>query len=79
MLEQDPGDLAWRKSTFSQNGGCLEAAPLPGGLIGVRDSKHPEAGHQVYNAVEWRAFLAGVRNGEFDYLAPASTPVSDLI
>ena len=68
----------WRKSSFSNGGGCVEAAQLSGGLIGVRDSKNPDAGHQVYNAVEWRAFLAGVRNNEFDYLAPTPAPASDL-
>jgi hypothetical protein len=68
-----PSDLAWRKSSFSAANGCVEAAPLQGGLIAVRDSKNPQGGHLVYNAHEWQAFLAGVRNGEFDYLAPASS------
>jgi hypothetical protein len=36
----------------------------------VRDSKDPAAGFLLYEAAEWRAFLAGVRNGEFDHLAP---------
>jgi hypothetical protein len=76
VFETDVPELAWRKSSFSGNG-CVEAAPLPDGLIAVRDSKNPDAGHQVYNAHEWQAFLAGVRNGEFDYLAPASPPATE--
>jgi hypothetical protein len=70
VLDFDFDALDWRKSSFSGPNGCVEAAPFPDGMIAVRDSKNPGAGHQVYNAQEWRAFLAGVRNGEFDYLAP---------
>ena len=72
-------EVPWRKSSFSSANGCVEAAPLPGGLIGVRDSKHPQAGHQVYNALEWQAFLSGVKNGEFDYLAPTSPATEGLL
>ena len=79
MFDSEFTDPAWKKSSFSNGGGCVEAAPLGDGLIGVRDSKNPDAGHQVYNAHEWRAFLAGVRNGEFDYLAPSSGPADSLI
>lgn len=73
MLHSDH-DLPWRKSSFSGPNGCVEAAPLNGDLIAVRDSKNPQGGHLVYNAHEWQSFLAGVRNGEFDYLAPAPSP-----
>ena len=69
MSDFDVVDLPWRKSSFSGQNGCVEAAPLHNGMIAVRDSKNPHGGHLVYNALEWRSFLAGVRNGEFDYLA----------
>ncbi|MGI8336878.1 DUF397 domain-containing protein [Actinomadura scrupuli] len=41
--------ITWRKSSRSGGGGtggqeCVELAALPGG-IGIRDSKHPDAGH----------------------------------
>jgi hypothetical protein len=75
----DPSDLAWRKSSFSGTNGCLEAAPLANGLIAVRDSKNPRDAYQVYNADAWRDFLDGVRNGEFDGLAPMPPFSSDLI
>ncbi len=70
MFDSDLAEPSWQKSSFSGQNGCVEAAQLNGGLIAVRDSKNPKAGHLVYNAQEWQAFLAGVRNGEFDYLAP---------
>jgi Domain of unknown function (DUF397) len=77
MPATDFDSLPWRKSSFSGSNGCVEAAPVREGLIAVRDSKNPQGGHLLYNALEWRSFLAGVRNGEFDYLAPVpSTPES---
>jgi len=60
-------DLQWVKSSLSySNGDCVEVASLPGGGIGVRDSK--DAGGPVlrFTPDEWRAFIGGVRIGEFD-------------
>ena len=61
-------DLRWRKSSFSGNGGasCVEVAGHDG-MILVRDTKDRGKGPvQRYTPDEWRAFVAGVRNGEFD-------------
>jgi hypothetical protein len=61
-----PG-LSWVKSSFSfANGNCLEVASLPEGGAGVRDGKDPDGAVLRFTPAEWRAFLAGVRNGEFD-------------
>ena len=68
----DVEDLQWRKSSFSTNGACVEVAPWGEAFVAVRDSKNPGGGTQVYDHHEWRAFLKGVRNGEFDDLAPDS-------
>ncbi len=57
----------WVKSSLSYaNGNCVEVAGLPGGDIGVRNSR--DAGGPVlrFTPDEWHAFLGGVRNGEFD-------------
>jgi Domain of unknown function (DUF397) len=60
-------DLSWIKSSLSfANGNCVEVAQLPGGDIGVRDSKHGEGTMLRFTPGEWHAFLGGVRNGEFD-------------
>ncbi len=56
----------WQKSSFSNNS-CVEVAAHRDGRVAVRDSKDPSQGFLLYNAAEWRAFLAGVRNGEFDH------------
>ena len=72
VLRHDNNDgLQWRKSSFS-NQTCVEAAPYGDGRVAVRDSKDPAGGFLLYEAAEWRAFLAGVHNGEFEYLAPDS-------
>jgi Domain of unknown function (DUF397) len=61
--------IAWRKSSFSgSNGGaCVEVGQADDGTILVRDTKDCGRGpvHR-YSAAEWRAFIAGARNGEFD-------------
>ena len=67
-VDVEPGLLAWRKSSFSGGNGCVEVAPLGSGRMALRDSKNPEQGCFVYDAHEWRSFLRGVRNGEFDDL-----------
>jgi hypothetical protein len=54
----------WRKSSHSGANGCVEVARV-GDLIAVRDSKDPEGGVLLFNTREWRAFVAGVRDGEF--------------
>jgi Domain of unknown function (DUF397) len=66
--QEQPGPLpAWFKSSFSfSNGNCIEVAALPDGGIGVRDSKDPDGPSLTFTPDEWRAFLGGVRNGEFD-------------
>jgi Domain of unknown function (DUF397) len=66
--DRRPGPEArWVKSSLSfSNGACVEVASLPGGGIGVRDSKDAEGPVLRFTPDEWRAFLGGVRNGEFD-------------
>jgi hypothetical protein len=61
--------LAWRTSSFSGSGGassgCVEVAALPGGGVAVRDTKDRSRAAHRHSAPAWRAFLAGVRAGEF--------------
>jgi hypothetical protein len=62
--------LRWRKSTQSaQNGACVELAALPDGTVGVRDSKDPNGPVLTFSRAEFRAWLHGVRAGEFDDLS----------
>jgi Domain of unknown function (DUF397) len=60
----------WRKSRRSNNGGnCVEVATnlLPhSGQILVRDSKDPQGAVLTFTEAEWKAFLGGVQDGEFE-------------
>lgn len=62
-------DVVWRKSSASNpSGNCVELAALADGAVGVRNSRFPGGPALVYTRAEVAAFLAGVRNGEFDDL-----------
>jgi hypothetical protein len=58
----------WHKSTRSGgNGGdCVEVARNLPGIVAIRDTKDPGGAALVFGRAEWAAFLAGVRDGEFD-------------
>ncbi|MER5895427.1 DUF397 domain-containing protein [Streptomyces sp. NPDC001876] len=60
-------DVTWMKSHHSNpSGNCVEMALLPGGDVAVRNSRHPQGPALIYTEAEVRAFLAGVRDGDFD-------------
>jgi hypothetical protein len=61
----DHSTASWRKSSWSNNNGCVEVAFVQG-RVAVRDSKERSGPMLVFTAHEWQAFLRGVRAGEFD-------------
>ena len=66
MLDLTGAD--WHKSTRSGgNGGdCVEVAVNLPGIVAVRDTKDRAGAALVFTDRAWRAFLTGVRAGEFD-------------
>jgi Domain of unknown function (DUF397) len=59
----------WTKSQHSNPfGNCVEVTALLSGSIGVRNSRDPAGSFLVFTKDEIKAFFAGVRDGEFDYL-----------
>lgn len=58
----------WRKSTRSggNGGNCVEVADNLPGMVAVRDSKNPDGAMLVFTTDEWRAFVDGAKDGEFD-------------
>lgn len=64
----DISHLTWRKASHStSNGGnCVEVAVIPPSAVAVRDSKDPDGPKLAFTPDDWRAFVAGVKVGEFD-------------
>ena len=55
----------WRKASASYaTGNCVQVASLPGGQIGVRDSKHPDGPVLSLTPRQWAALTAWVNDGE---------------
>jgi Domain of unknown function (DUF397) len=50
----------WRRSSLCGNNACVEVA-ITGNKAFVRSSKDTLGAYLVFDAEEWRAFLAGVR------------------
>jgi hypothetical protein len=49
----------WFKASASNDNGtgCVEVTFNAPGVVGLRDSKHPEGGAFAFTPGEWRAFL----------------------
>lgn len=59
--------VLWHKSIHSDTGACVEVA-YSCGVVGVRDTKADGGGPILeFTQREWRAFVRGVADGEFDY------------
>jgi hypothetical protein len=61
----DISSAAWRKSTLSNANGCVEVAFIDN-RVAVRDSKDRHGPVLLFTPAEWTAFVAGIRNGEFE-------------
>ncbi len=65
--------VVWQKSRHSNSqGSCVEFARLPGGNVAMRNSRHPDGPALVYTPAEIEALLLGVKDGEFEHLAPGA-------
>ena len=67
MTVPDMFRAVWRTSSRSGgNGNCVEVARNLPGAVALRDSKDRSDPVLVFPPDEWRAFMTGVRAGEFD-------------
>ncbi|MET9547362.1 DUF397 domain-containing protein [Streptomyces sp. NPDC006627] len=67
----DISSVEWRSAPGTeQHEERVEIADLPGGAVAMRSSLEPETVLR-YTEAEWRAFVLGARDGEFD-LEPSS-------
>ena len=70
-------NVVWIKSSQSfSNGNCVEVTELPGGFVGVRNSRDPGGPILSFTQAEWDAFLRGARLGEFDRFRRAASASS---
>jgi hypothetical protein len=58
--------ITWVKSSWSgpTGGNCVEMAFVGGGMVAVRNSRHPAGPALIFTATEWDAFIHGVTRGE---------------
>lgn len=64
-----PSAITWRKSSFSgPNGNCVELSQLPGGSIGMRNSRDPQGAVLSYTRAEFATLLRDIKGGRFDSL-----------
>ena len=64
---QDVKHTWYRISSFSGGGNCVEVELVrPDALVAVRHSRRRDEPPLLFNRDEWKAFIAGVHNHEFD-------------
>ena len=69
--DEQPGEY-WEDSDFDITESRVEVAIMPGSkegsdhVITLRDGANPNSPTLVFTPAEWEAFVAGVRDGEFD-------------
>ncbi|MFI9010711.1 DUF397 domain-containing protein [Actinosynnema sp. NPDC053489] len=61
MRHADSAGVAWRKSSFSTSGECVQVAAVGEGFA-TRDSKNPVGPTLSFGAGPWRTFLAALKN-----------------
>jgi hypothetical protein len=57
--------IEFQRSTSCESSGCVEVAEVSGVIV-VRASSAPEK-TVTFTLKEWRAFIEGAKNCEFDY------------
>jgi hypothetical protein len=62
VLEQNPSVKRVERPDHSDRRNAI----IEGGQVGMRDSKNVTGPVLGISREEWRAFLGGIRNGEFD-------------
>jgi len=61
--EQSP--IVWLRSTASGGGNCVEVS-FTGMEVQLRDSREPDGPVLSFSRPQWKAFITGVHDGEFD-------------
>ena len=67
MGDRAEGEPAWHVAGRCDNGACVEIGTL-GESVLVRSSADPDGECVTLSQGEWRMFVAGVKDGDFDDL-----------
>jgi Domain of unknown function (DUF397) len=59
--------ITWYTALACNGGTCVKIA-VTGQTVLISDSKLPDSPVLSYTFAEWREFLAGAKNGDFDHL-----------
>lgn len=73
MADSSEKTIAWRRSTFCNGAStCAEVSPLPGGYVGVRDSKLGDSSPVLrFSGEEWLEFSRFMNADDMgNYLGP---------
>jgi uncharacterized protein DUF397 len=62
-----PSGSAWRTARACDGGACVQVA-ANGPVILIADSKAPDGPALSYSLTEFREFIIGAKNGDFDDL-----------
>lgn len=62
-------DTPYKISSFCGAGGCVGIGMLADGTVVVADTKRAGSPTLNFTSEEWDAFVAGVKNSEFDLSA----------
>jgi hypothetical protein len=65
-MTHDLSAALWIRSRACSTDGCVEVAHLDDGSVAIRDSKDLRKAAHVFDQQEWSAFVAGIKNGDFD-------------
>ena len=67
MGDESACESTWRTAKRCDNGQCVEIGTI-GNFVLVRSSADPDGTNLTMGCSEWREFVAGVKDGEFDGL-----------
>ncbi|MFC7308697.1 DUF397 domain-containing protein [Streptomyces monticola] len=65
LYAMDISGVEWHSAPGGPQDEKVEIAYLEGGAVAMRNSKEPQTVLR-YTEAEWRAFVLGARDGEFD-------------
>ena len=67
MGGKSAGEPTWRTAKRCDGGECVEIGAL-GESVLVRSSANPDGVRIILSRGEWREFVAGIKDGDFDGL-----------